>query len=151
MTVVTIIAIFILALCVALIRGPGWAFAVVYLPALILLNQIPELRLPHMPVAAHFAPLYAILIALPFRQEKLRLKWCTLDTIVVLLLISSLITAWSTEEFETGVNMFRTEILRWIGPYFLARLLFRSLETRRLALYMLIALIGLIAAVVGLS
>lgn len=144
MTVVTIIAIFILALCVALIRGPGWAFAVVYLPALILLNQIPELRLPHMPVAAHFAPLYAILIALPFRQEKLRLKWCTLDTIVVLLLISSLITAWSTEEFETGVNMFRTEILRWIGPYFLARLLFRSLETRRLALYMLIALIGFI-------
>ena len=144
MSVVTILAIFILAFCVALIRGPGWAFALVYLPALILLNQVPELRIPHAPVAAHFAPLYAILIALPFRNEKLRLKWCTLDTVVILLLISSLITAWSTEEFETGVNMFRTELLRWIGPYFLARFLFRSIETRRLALYMLIALIGFI-------
>jgi hypothetical protein len=144
MSELTIVAIFILALFVALFRGPGWAFALVYLPSLILFNQVPEIRIPHAPVAAQFGPLYAILIALPFGKEKLRLKWCTIDTIVVLLLISAIITAWTTEEFETGVNMFRTEILRWIGPYFLARLLFRSIKTRRLALYAMIGLIGIL-------
>jgi hypothetical protein len=144
MSVVAIIAIFLLALVVAIFRGPGWAFALVYLPALILFNPMPELKIPHAPVAAQFGPLYAILISLPFRQEKLRLKWCTIDTIVVLLLISAIITAWATEEFETGVNMFRTELLRWIGPYFLARCLFRSVQIRRMTLYVLIGLIGIL-------
>jgi O-Antigen ligase len=137
--------IFVLSFGITLLGGAGLAFAVVYLPAAILFSQLPEVAIPHAPVAAHFAPLYGIILGLPFRSEPIKFKWCILDTIMILLLISVTITAWSTELFETGVNAFRTDLLTWFGPYFVARMVFRSIATRRAALNMLIILIAIIS------
>jgi hypothetical protein len=147
MSQIVIAAIFALSLAVTLLGGAGLAFAIVYLPAAILFSQLPEIAIPHAPVAAHFAPLYGILLGLPFRSEPLKFKWCILDTIMILLLISITITAWSTEVFETGVNAFRTDLLTWFGPYFVARMVFRRVETRRAALYVLIVLIAIMSVV----
>src|SRR3954451_24361893 len=137
----TICGIFVLSLAMALLQGVRMTFVLVYLPVLILLNHLPGITwIQHAPVEAQFAPLYAILIALPFRNESLRFRWSLVDTVIVLLLISSTITALTTEFLETGINNIRTEILVWIGPYFLARAVFREWQLRRLALYVLIAL-----------
>lgn len=145
MSQATIGLIFVMAFFVTLVRGAGWGFVLVYLPALIFFNQLPEISVPHAPVAAPFAPLYAIFLAMLFRDESLRFRWCTVDTILVLLLISSTITAWTTEWFETGLNNFRQEILTWIGPYFLARIVFRDWHIRRLALYTLVVHIAILS------
>lgn len=141
----TISLIFVMAFFVTLVRGAGWGFVLVYLPSLIFFNQLPEISVSHAPVSAPFAPIYAILLAMPFRHEPIRFRWCAVDTILILLLISSTITAWNTEWFETGVNNFRQEILTWIGPYFLARVIFREWQTRRLALNALIAMIAILS------
>jgi hypothetical protein len=145
MSQATICLIFAMAFFVALVRGVGWAFALVYIPALILFNQVPELTLPHVPLKAQFAPIYAILLAMPFRHESLRFRWCAVDTIIVLLLTSSTITGWTTGEFETGINSFRQELTIWVAPYFLARMVFHKWETRRLALYVMIGLIAILS------
>src|ERR1700677_4824969 len=145
MSQATIAIIFAFSLGVTLLSGAGYAFALVYLPAAILFSTLPEIAIPHAPVAAHFAPLYGILLGLPFRSEPLRFKWCILDTIMILLLISITITAWNTEVFETGINAFRTDLLTWFGPYFVARMVFRRIETRRAALNVLVVLIAILS------
>ncbi len=145
MSQLTIWTIFALAFIVTLLRGVGWAFVLVYLPSMILLNQLPEIQIAHAPLAAHFAPLYAMVLAMPFRGDSLRFKWSSIDTIVVLLLCSSTLTAWLTEYFETGINNFRTELMTWVAPYFFARIVFRSLEIRRAALFVLIGLVAILS------
>ncbi len=145
MSQAVIALIFVLSLGVTLLGGAGLAFAVIYLPAAILFSTLPEIPIPHAPLAAHFAPLYGILLGLPFRSEPIKFKWCILDTVMVLLLISITITAWSTEVFETGINAFRTDLLTWFGPYFVARMVFRSVPTRRTALNVLIVLIAIMS------
>ena len=145
MSQVTIGLIFVLAFLVTAFRGAGWGFVMVYLPAMILLNQLPQIPIVHAPLAAHFAAIYGIILAMPFRPESLRFKWSSVDTIIALLLISSTITAFNTENFEAGINNFRTELVTWVGPYFLARIVFRNVEIRRGALYVLIALMAIIS------
>jgi hypothetical protein len=145
MSQLTIWTIFALAFLVTLLRGAGWAFVLVYLPAMLLLSQLPEIQIAHAPMSAQFGPIYAILLALPFRRESLRIRWCSIDTIVVLLLISSTITAWNTEVFETGINNFRNELMTWVGPYFLARIVFRSVDIRRAALHVLTGVMAIIS------
>jgi hypothetical protein len=137
--------IFVAALIVGLLRGVGWAYVCVYLPSLIMLNQLPEIAIPHAPLAAQFAPLYAILIVIPFRGESMRFKICSIDIIIFLLLISASITAWSTEIFESGFNTLRTDFLGMTFPYLLARICFKDWKIRRGALYMMIGLLAVIS------
>jgi hypothetical protein len=138
-------SIFILALIVALLAGTGWAFIGVYLPSLILLNQIPQIPIPHAPLAAQWAPLYAILLAIPFRPESIRFKICSIDIIFLLLLISATITAWTTEVFETGINTFRTDFFTWTFPYLMGRIVFKDWKMRRNALYVMIPVLAIIS------
>jgi hypothetical protein len=145
MSLLVIGCIFVASFIVAVLWGLGWAFVAVYLPSLILLNQLPEVPIPHAPLAAQFAPLYAILLAIPFRGESLKFKICSIDIIFVLLLLSATITAWTTEVFETGVNIFRTDFLNWTLPYLLARICFKDWKIRRGALYSLIAVLAIVS------
>ena len=145
MNVLAILMVFVVSFAITLIGGAGWSFVLVYLPALLMLNQLPQLMIPHAPLMAHWAALYGLILGLPFRREPLRLRWCTVDTIVVLLLISVTITAWTTEVFETGINSFRTDLLQWTIPYFLARMLFRDVQIRRRTLNGVIVLVGLMS------
>jgi hypothetical protein len=145
MSVLVILLTFVVSLVVTLTAGGGWAFVTVYIPSLLMLNQLPEFPIPHAPLVAHWAALYGIILGVPFRKESLRFRWCSIDTIMVLLLLSATITAWSTEVFETGINSFRTDLLQWTAPYFLARIVFRSVEMRRATLYTMVVLIGMIS------
>lgn len=145
MSILTMMIVFAVALTVTLIAGGGWAFATVYLPALLMLNQLPLWMIPHAPLTAHWAALYGIMLGLLFRQEPLRLRWCSIDVIMILLLVSLSITAWSTAVFETAVNFSRGDALEWTIPYFMARIFFRDLQIRRAALSTLVVLIGLIS------
>ena len=137
--------LFAIALVVTLLWGVGWAFVGVYLPALIMLNQLPEIPIPHAPLAAQWAPLYATLIGMWFRPEPMRFKICSIDIIMVLLLISAAITSWTTEVFETGINTLRTDFLTLTAPYLLARICFQDWKIRRGALQVLIGLLAIIS------
>jgi len=145
MSILTISCIFVAAFIVAMLRGVGWAFVAVYIPSLILLNQLPQVQVPHAPLAAQFAPLYAIILSLPFRGESLRFKICSVDIIFFLLLISATITAWTTEVFETGINTLRTDFFTLTAPYLLARIVFKDWHMRRAALYVMIGILAIIS------
>jgi hypothetical protein len=145
MSVLVILIVFVAAFFVALLRGVAWAFIAVYIPALILLNQLPEIQIPHAPVAAQFAPLYAILLAMPFRKESMRFRLCSVDIIFFLLLISATITAWSTEVFETGINTIRTDFLTLVAPYLLARICYKDFKIRLASLNVLIGVLVIVA------
>jgi hypothetical protein len=145
MSILTIGLIFVTAFIVAMLAGTGYAFVCVFLPSLIMLNQLPEIPVPHAPLAAQFAPIYAILLALPFRGESIRFRICSIDIILVLLLISAAITAWTTEVFETGINVLRTDFMTLTAPYLLARICFKDWKIRRAALYVLIGLMAIIS------
>ena len=145
MSILTIGLIFIAAFVVAVIFGTGWAFVAVYLPSMIMLNQLPEIQIPHAPLAAKVAPLYAILLAMPLRGDSVRFKICSIDIIMFLLLISATITAWSTEIFETGINTLRTDFFWLTAPYLLARIVFQDWKMRRAALYVLIGCLAIIS------
>ena len=145
MSVLLIAVIFVLAFVVTVQFGWPVTYVTVFLPTLILLNQLPEIPIPHLPISVQNGPLYAILLGMPFRGEKFRLKLCSIDIVFILLLISATITAWKTEYFETGVNTFRTDLLTLTLPYFLARVVFADLEMRRLALTVLISVMALVA------
>jgi hypothetical protein len=145
LSVLTIACIFVAAFVVALLAGIGWAFVAVYIPSLLLLNQLPLIPIPHAPMAVQFAPLYAILLAIPFRGESLKFKICSVDIIMFLLLISATITAWTTEVFETGINTLRTDFFTLTAPYLLCRIVFKDWQMRRAALHVLIAVLALIS------
>ncbi len=82
---------------------------------------------------------------MPFRAESLRFRWCIVDTVVALLLVSGTITSWNTAIFETGVNSFRSDLMTWVMPYFLGRMIFRDIRIRRATLYMLIGLVAILS------
>jgi hypothetical protein len=148
MSILTIALIFFLALLITLLRGAGWAFVLIYLPTLIMLNQLPKVEVPHFPCFPQFAPLYGIMIGMPFRSESIKFKICSIDVIFVLLVISSVITALTTEGtqyFDSGINAFRNNFLTLAAPYFLARIVFRDWQLRRAALVALIAMLAIIS------
>jgi hypothetical protein len=136
MSVVLIGVIFMIALLVGITRGPGWCFVLVYLPALMLFSQVQELtQIPHLPISAATAPLYAMLLSIPINGGSFKLRWNSLDTVCALLLVSGAITGWTTALFESGINIFRTDLLNWMLPYYAARIAFRDWDKRRAALY----------------
>lgn len=145
MSILTICTVLVAAFLVTALWGVKWAFVTVYIPSLIMLNQLPEIPIPHAPLAAEFAALYGILFALPFRTESLKFKICSIDIIFLLLVVSATITAWSTEVFETGINTLRTDFMRITAPYLLARIVFKDWQMRRAMLYVLIALLAVIS------
>jgi hypothetical protein len=145
LSALVICLIFVTAFFVAVFAGIGWAFVAVYLPVMILLNQLPMIQIPHAPLAPPFAPLYAILLAIPLRGDSLRFRICSVDIIFFLLLISATITAWTTEVFETGINTLRTDFFTLTAPYLLARIVFKDWQMRRAALHVLIGVLAIIS------
>jgi hypothetical protein len=145
LNVLTIWLIFIVSLVLGLARGVRVVYTFVYLPTLILLSQIPPVTIPHFPIEAPFAPLYACLIALPFRPESARFKPGWIDLVVLLQLASVAATGFLTEGFEIMVNAFRTDLMRLAVPYFLARIVFQDWSPRRLGVYALAVTMPIVA------
>ena len=62
-----------------------------------------------------------------------------------LLTFSTCITGMVTEQLYTGVSIFGEQLLGYLGPYFLARVMFTSAEMRRRALWICVICILIIA------
>ena len=149
MSTIVITTIFVLSLLVSLIWGAKWTYVFIFLPVMVLLNQLPPVNLAHLTMAAQSAPMFGILLALPFQRDKLRLRWCWTDTVVVALMISGVITALSTEFVETAVNTLRNDVPRLAMPYFLARVVFQDWRMRRWALWVMVVLLAVVGACAG--
>ena len=142
-SVLLILFVFVLSVVATVLRGPCWTFVTVYLPTLLMFSQLPQLLIPHIPMVSYFAPIMGILIGWPFsKQSAVAMKWNLIDVLVILTVISSCITVLNVGEFESGVNAFRNEMLRFAAPYFLARITFRATDMRRLALNVLIMVLA---------
>lgn len=147
MNYLVIFSVFIAAFATALLGGIRLAFVCVYLPAMILLNQLALVDvLPHVPLSAAYAPLWAILFALPFRGDSVRFKVGAIDVIVFALAAAGSVTGWLNENFEGGVNAFRSDLMNWTLPYFMGRLAFQDWRVRRTAVNVLIAVMGVVTA-----
>jgi hypothetical protein len=147
-----ILLAFVAAIVITLTRGAGMAFAVVYLPSLILLNGLRNVELPGVPdVTIQTAAIYGILLAsLPRIGERMNIRFNFMDWIVIAIWLSSIITAISTEKLYTGVSTTGSLFLTYVAPYFLARTAFHSMELRRTILWVLIGcalIIGLFALI----
>lgn len=129
--------IFILAAYLTAYRSAAVAFATIYLPSLLMLASTPKVNLPGLPdMNATYAAIYGILAGLAIKGgEPFPFKFGWIDRIVLLLTLSCMITASVTEKFWTGVNVFGEQLLNYLGPYFIARIMFHNAEMRKRALW----------------
>lgn len=132
--------IFILAAYLTVYRSAAVAFATIYLPALLLVASTPKISVPGLPdMNATYGAVYGILAGLALKGgEPFPFKWGWIDRIVLLMTVSCIITASITDEFWAGVNVFGEQLLGYVAPYFLARIMFHDAEMRKRALYICI-------------
>src|SRR5690606_29552051 len=126
---------------VTLARGAGMGFALVYLPALLLFNNLKNVELPGIPdVAAQTAAIYGILLAsAPRIGERLGIRFNLMDGLVLVFWVAAVATALATEQVYPGVSTAGSHFLAYVAPYFLARVAFLSHELRRTILNVLMA------------
>lgn len=128
------------------------AFVWVFLPSTLLLLLIPPLNVPLLPdIDQGAACMYGVLVGLLIKGgERWGLRWTVIDTLMIALAATQVVTAVSTEKLWTGVSATGSLTLSWVLPYLLARVTFHDAVARRQALYVgattMIA-VGLIALV----
>jgi len=129
--------LFLVAIYVTMYRGAVVAFVTLYLPCLLLINTTQKINLPGLPdMNATFGVIYGICGGLVLRGgEPFPFKWGFMDTLMVLLMLSTIITGMVTEYVYTGVSILGEQFLGYVAPYFLARVMFHSAEMRRRALW----------------
>lgn len=129
--------LFLAAIYLTLYRGAVVAFVTLYLPCLLLLNTTQKINLPGLPdMNATFGVVYGICGGLVLKGgEPFPFKWGFMDTLMLLLALSTVITGMVTEYVYTGISIFGEQFLAYLAPYFLARVLFHSVEMRRRALW----------------
>jgi len=132
--------ILVLAAYLTVYRSAAVAFATVFLPSLLLVASSPKLGVPGLPDAnVTYGAIYGILAGLALKGgEALPFKFGWIDRIVVLMMVSCVITSCITDEFWAGVNVFGEQLLGYVAPYFLARVMFHNAEMRRRALWICI-------------
>src|SRR5262249_9486585 len=125
------------AVYMTLYRSAVVAFVTLYLPSLLLLNTTQRINLPGAPDPnATLGVVYGILGALVIKGgEPFPFKWGFMDTLVLLLTLSTVITGMVTEYLYTGISVLGEQVLQYVAPYFLARVLFHDPAMRRRALW----------------
>lgn len=152
MNAAIIALIFFLALGLTLTRGAGVAFALVYLPTLLLLNQLRPFPLPGLTdPTADVAAVYGIMLGLlPRLGERLPIRWNALDWIMVALVGSRVLTAMTTHSFYGGISTGSGLMVTMLLPYLLARAAVADAAARQIALKVLVGCgiaFGLMAAI----
>lgn len=147
-----IVLIGMLALYLTVNRGAVYAFVKIFLPCILMLGVTPKIMIPGLPdVNATNAAIYGILVGIALKGgEALPFRWNLLDSLVCLLQVSCVITAWLTEGTWPAVNVFGTRFLAYVAPYFLMRCMFHDAEMRRQALWVCVTcaiVIGMFALV----
>src|SRR2546423_4120560 len=138
--VVAIIAV--LSLLITLQRGAVTAFVWLYFPSLLLLDLSPQIPIPSFPdIGATHGVMYGIIFGLLIKGgEPMPFRWGWLDTLVILLVVSMIISYMATEKVWTGVAVAGEQFFEYIAPYFMARIMFHSAKARRQALWIIIAI-----------
>lgn len=129
--------IFIFAAYLTAYRSAAVAFATVYIPSLLMLASTPKVGLPGLPdMNATYAAMYGILAGLALKGgEAFPFRFGWIDRLVLLMTLSCIITASMTEKIWTGVNVFGEQLLGYVAPYFIARIMFHDSDMRRRALW----------------
>lgn len=138
MSTLVLLLIFALAAYLTWTRGIAFAFALVYIPVLVLLSVVKPLKLPLLPdLHSTFAVGYGVLAGIVLRGGigRLPFKWNLLDTAMVALWMLAATAVAISQGAELGRNMIGDGFFDFLTPYLLARYSFHSAEGRRLALW----------------
>jgi hypothetical protein len=145
MNVAVTAAFFLLAVLTTFFRGPGSALALVYLPALLLLNQAVGVELPGVPDAGPpRACIYGILLGGILAGRWPRLRPSPVDFVVALLLLAYIASALMTSGPRASLSVFGSMGLWLVIPYFVVRCTLEDRYTQRETLFALIATITII-------
>src|SRR4051812_13463029 len=117
--------LFGLAIYLTLYRSAVVAFVTLYLPALLLVNTTQKINLPGLPdMNATCGIIYGIMGGLVLKGgEPFPFKWGLMDTLMIALTASTVITGMLTEYVYTGVSILGEQFLGYLAPYFLARIM----------------------------
>lgn len=132
MNVLIILVIFLVSTYQTIRRGPGGTFVYVFIPVLLLLGVVRPVSLPVVPdVTSLMAVSYGTLLGMLIGGKFPGFRPHFVDLLVVLLSVSTVISAVVNGEFWTLVSAAGNEILRWIVPYYMARVAFRDVALRQ--------------------
>jgi hypothetical protein len=141
MNVVLIVTCFLSSLMITLSRGAGPAFALTYLPALLLIAQTPALVLPGVTDAdPPAAAIYGILLGGILAGRRPRLRATAVDYVVALLLCTYALSAFMTAHSWRAVSVTGSMALNYgFLPYFVVRIAYQRRAPPRQALALLVA------------
>lgn len=123
---------FVAAMIQTIRKGPGSVFALVYLPVLLLVSTVRPLTIEPLPdITSPIAVSYGVLLGMLISGKIPFFKLHFIDLLAVLCSVTIVITGYVNGEFWTLVSATGNETLRWIVPYYMARLAFREPGTRR--------------------
>lgn len=113
-------------------KGPGSAFAYVYLPVLLLLSTVRPVSIEPLPdITSPIAVSYGVLLGMLLSGRIVFFKLHLIDFLVVGCSLTVVMTGYVNGEFWTIISATGNETLRWIVPYYMARLAFREQAIRR--------------------
>jgi hypothetical protein len=140
MNLVAIGFCFLVALLLTVSRGAGAGFVYVYLPALLLLSTVDGFPIQGLPdPTPPTAAVYGILVGAILRGQPARLRLVSVDYLFVLLVLTYVASAISTEFVYTGVSIFGSLLLQLVAPYFIARVVLERRMIQREALVVVVA------------
>jgi hypothetical protein len=141
MNVVLIAICFLSAALITFSRGARPAFALVYLPALLLFSPVRKLYLPGLPdIDPAGAAIYGILLAGLLAGRRPRFRATAVDYVVVLLTCAYAISAATTAHAYRALSVFGTLSIQFgFIPYFIVRVAFQKEAPPRQALALLVA------------
>lgn len=130
-----LIGIFFAAALIQTIRkGPGSVFAYVYLPVLLLMSTVRPIAIDALPIPDITSPVavsYGLVIGMLVSGRLVFFRPHLVDYLVVLCSVSIAVTGYLNAEFWTLVSALGSETLRWLIPYYMARIAFRDPLIRR--------------------
>jgi hypothetical protein len=139
--------ILLAALGVTLQYGAAFAFVWIYLPVLLLMSHVAAIPVPGLPdITSPFGALYGIGAGMFLRGQWLpNIRWNLVDAVVLSIAACKVISSGTTEQLWTAVSSSGEQVLDWVFPYVLARMMFQSEKLRADALKVIIACMLVIA------
>jgi hypothetical protein len=129
---IVIAIIFFWSLYQTIRRGPAGAFVYAFLPVLLCLSIIKPISVTGLPdIFSPLAVSYGVLVGMLVSGRFPAFKPHLIDWIVLACSLTVILTGYYNGVFWTLVAITGTETLRWLVPYYMARLAFRDPGLRR--------------------
>ena len=147
---VIILSIFFISIYQTMRRGPGGTFAYVFVPVLLLLGVVKPISLTLLPdMTSIMAVSYGTVLGMIFAGRMPGIRPHPVDAIIVILSLTIVITGVVNGEFWTLVSATGNESLKWLVPYYMARVAFRD-PALRLRLTLTLCWIAMALGAMGL-